>query len=333
MTARSGAVRRPEREWRWTTGRAPPYQASSFAARTAAPTPSQQRRGPAECDLPGPWPNPPKKDPTVPDSTPHTRRPRTHAGDAFAALLRSGSTDLEPVAADLARAGQDVARPHGALLLSDLGCGATVAEPAAVTICTAVHGAIRCPTQPASPAHATVVVPALVPEVWSVAMQAAREVTDSHAVVAVAVAPVTGLDALRSHYRRAVADVAVAAAVLERPQLVERADLVIWRMLADLDDDGQRAALAPLARVLALPPQSRAMLLRTADVMLLRGATYEEAGRRLHVHVNTVRYRLDRFEELTGLKLRDVSTAVRVHLALRLLQLRVDGAPQPAGAR
>ena len=113
------------------------------------------------------------------DSTLRTHKAHTHAGEAFAALLHSDSADMEPVAAALTRAGQDVARPHGALLLADLGGGTGAAEKAAARLCTAIYVAVRCPVQLASPAHVAVVVPVLAPGLWSTGLQAARNAAET----------------------------------------------------------------------------------------------------------------------------------------------------------
>ena len=61
----------------------------------------------------------------------------------------------------------------------------------------------------------------------------------------------------------------------------------------------------------------RSELRRTLEVYFESGSTLQEAARRLHVHVSTLRYRLDRAADLLGLDLRDGSAALDLQVALR----------------
>jgi ABC-type transporter Mla MlaB component len=58
-------------------------------------------------------------------------------------------------------------------------------------------------------------------------------------------------------------------------------------------------------------------LVRTLSVYLDCGDDYEEASRRLGVHRSTVRYRVQRIRELTGLDLYDADTRLILHAATR----------------
>ncbi|MET8875230.1 helix-turn-helix domain-containing protein [Nocardia sp. NPDC004604] len=51
-------------------------------------------------------------------------------------------------------------------------------------------------------------------------------------------------------------------------------------------------------------------------VSLEHGMRYEDAARRLHLHPNTLRHRLHRFELVTGGSLRDMSTLAEPWWAL-----------------
>ncbi|MFE9450123.1 helix-turn-helix domain-containing protein [Streptomyces sp. NPDC006739] len=61
---------------------------------------------------------------------------------------------------------------------------------------------------------------------------------------------------------------------------------------------------------------------------LERGRHVREVARSAHVHVNTVRYRLRRFEELTGTSLDAPDTAVELSWALAARELKTAGAPR-----
>ncbi|WP_067879897.1 PucR family transcriptional regulator [Nocardia vermiculata] len=66
-------------------------------------------------------------------------------------------------------------------------------------------------------------------------------------------------------------------------------------------------------------------ILATVDAYLAAGLNASETGHRLYLHHNTVRYRLSRFEELTGASLKDPHVAQQVWWALRYRELDADG--------
>jgi DNA-binding PucR family transcriptional regulator len=58
-------------------------------------------------------------------------------------------------------------------------------------------------------------------------------------------------------------------------------------------------------------------LVRTLELFLESGAAYQRTADTLHVHVNTLRLRLARIEELTGRSLSDMEARVDFFIALR----------------
>jgi PucR family transcriptional regulator, purine catabolism regulatory protein len=58
-------------------------------------------------------------------------------------------------------------------------------------------------------------------------------------------------------------------------------------------------------------------LLPSLAVFLDAGGRWQEAAQRLHVHINTLRHRMSRVEELTGRSLSRTSDRVDLYLALR----------------
>ena len=58
-------------------------------------------------------------------------------------------------------------------------------------------------------------------------------------------------------------------------------------------------------------------LQRTLEVYFACGGTLEEAARRLHIHVSTLRYRLKKASEVLGVDLRDSAEGLDVQVALR----------------
>lgn len=91
-------------------------------------------------------------------------------------------------------------------------------------------------------------------------------------------------------------------------------------------DEGRRLAEEVLGAVVDLPPEDRDALLDTLHAFLHNGGSADRAGRVLHCHPNTVRYRLNRVRELTGRSLSDplalaelatAAQAVRLHATRR----------------
>ncbi|HEX2317295.1 MAG TPA: helix-turn-helix domain-containing protein [Thermomonospora sp.] len=97
-----------------------------------------------------------------------------------------------------------------------------------------------------------------------------------------------------------ITDVPVQAAVLESRGVT---DIVVDRCFG------------------ALPEDKRAVTTETLAVYLDHDLKIAEAAEALHVHPNTLRYRLRRFEELSGLSLERISDVVTVWWALQYLRI------------
>jgi len=96
-------------------------------------------------------------------------------------------------------------------------------------------------------------------------------------------------------------------------------------ILADEDLAGalRSSRLAPLAR---LRPGQRDRIAETLLAWLQSGENAAEVAQRIHVHPQTVRYRLRQIHELFGDQLRDPDRRFELQLALRLRQLTGDRA-------
>ena len=86
-----------------------------------------------------------------------------------------------------------------------------------------------------------------------------------------------------------------------------------------------------LARLAALTPRQRERLLETLTVLLEAGGTAVEAADRLHVHPQTVRYRLKQLEQAVGDQLTDPDARFKLELALRVSRLRQGAAAKANG--
>lgn len=82
-------------------------------------------------------------------------------------------------------------------------------------------------------------------------------------------------------------------------------------------DDALDVARITLRDLVGLPSHQRDMFLDTLAAWLDAGGSIEGAAKALYCHRNTVRYRLRRIEELTGLHLGDPRDVAQLYLAIR----------------
>ncbi|MFL5826963.1 MAG: PucR family transcriptional regulator [Thermoleophilaceae bacterium] len=104
----------------------------------------------------------------------------------------------------------------------------------------------------------------------------------------------------------------------EEPSVVharERLLDVILAQDAELAAELARSALAPLDE---LSPTTRERLLDTLDAWLACHGSASAAAERLHVHVQTVRYRLEQLRDLLGDALDEPDARLELELALRI---------------
>ena len=91
-------------------------------------------------------------------------------------------------------------------------------------------------------------------------------------------------------------------------------------LLAAVPDEVRHAfAIRVLEPVLEYDARTGAGLRETLEAFLECSGSWSRAAQRLHLHVNTVRYRIGRVEELTGRNLAELADRVDVYLALRSL--------------
>uniref|UniRef100_UPI00140CC137 PucR family transcriptional regulator n=1 Tax=Streptomyces sp. YIM 98790 TaxID=2689077 RepID=UPI00140CC137 len=90
-------------------------------------------------------------------------------------------------------------------------------------------------------------------------------------------------------------------------------------LLPSVPDEVRRMFTARLLDPLrAYDRRHRAELVRTLEAFLACDGSWTRCAERLHVHVNTLRYRIGRIEELTARDLTRLEDRVDFFLALRL---------------
>ncbi|MBM0127545.1 PucR family transcriptional regulator [Pimelobacter simplex] len=92
-------------------------------------------------------------------------------------------------------------------------------------------------------------------------------------------------------------------------------------LLAASPDQARVLVDAVLAPVMALPEDDRAVVFATARAWLAAGGSTSTAARELHVHRNTVRYRIRRLEDITGRDLARPVDAAELYVALECVRI------------
>ncbi len=152
--------------------------------------------------------------------------------------------------------------------------------------------------------------------------KAGRRVADHFGLGPIVTGPVVNdLLAANVSARAAVAAWRAADAWPEAPRPVSSDDLLPERALAG-DGHARRQLVTDVFEPLAA---AGAALLDTAAAYLDNSGSVEATGRALFVHPNTVRYRLRRIAEVTGLTLADARQAYTLRIALTLGRLRSHG--------
>jgi hypothetical protein len=131
--------------------------------------------------------------------------------------------------------------------------------------------------------------------------------------------PYPSLDQTPAALRQA--RLAFATATPASRELVRYEQVPVAVLLASAPDAATTVAEAFLGPVLALPAVERDMLLGTLRVWFDEHGATSAAAAKLHVHRNTVRYRLRRLEDLTGRTLSQPTGVAELHIALEAARI------------
>jgi hypothetical protein len=117
------------------------------------------------------------------------------------------------------------------------------------------------------------------------------------------------------------ARLACAAATPGSRSLVRFDQEPVAVLLVSAPDAAESTARRILGPVLALADDDRAVTIDTARVWLAAAGSTSAAAERLHLHRNTVRYRLRRLEELTNRSLANPLDLAELHVALECARM------------
>jgi sugar diacid utilization regulator len=122
-------------------------------------------------------------------------------------------------------------------------------------------------------------------------------------------------------YAQALRTIEVGRRLGRQGQVVAFEDLGIHRLLLQVPDLGELRSFADevIGRLSSYEDKHGAGYLRTFAVYLRENGSLQRAARQLHVHPNTVTYRLSRVEQITGLDLGRYQDRLMAQVALEIL--------------
>jgi len=146
-------------------------------------------------------------------------------------------------------------------------------------------------------------------------------------------APCLSLDDYAGSYQDAALALELARGRQAGGTVLAREELGIYAMLArSLDPEGLRACILPaLAPLLSSDEQRGSEHIRTLRVYLAHDRHLQRTADALHLHVNSLRYRLRRIEQLLAMDLHNPDDRFHLELAVRIADvLRLTQTGQPS---
>ena len=246
---------------------------------------------------------------------------KVRAQAAFVDRLLEGHWDDErEIRSQAAALGHDLGRPCGMLLVMPAGGQDTESlRRGAAALAAAVPGALEGPMRSLPTLHVVLLLAGEDSAAWDSALEAARGMAIAERLLVVPADPMPHVTTLVHVYRRAQRYLTLAHAAGSGPGLVTVKDLRLYAVLAGVPlADRVEFVRDMLGPVLDLPPHKSKELLETLEAVYRRKGRIAEAAADLHLHQNSVRYRLNRIEELTGLSLDVPADRMHLELAMRL---------------
>ena len=130
-------------------------------------------------------------------------------------------------------------------------------------------------------------------------------------------------------YREAIQAMDVGQRLHLKNQIVEFNSLGVYRLLSELEENDaiQRFAMQIIGPLVRYDEDHRGSLMQTLSAYFSHHGNISQTAESLFVHRNTLLYRMDRIQELTGQDLNNADMRLALHLSLKLWQLRHDTAP------
>ena len=226
------------------------------------------------------------------------------------AEIRSGAAAL----------GNDLGESCGVLMLLPAGGqDAETLRTGASKMAAQVPGAFEGPMRTLPTLHVVLLLPASPTTDWADLLETVRDVANAERLIVVPSDPTPHLAKLTHVYRRAQSYLTLAHPAGSGPGIVTVKELRLYAVLSGIPlTDRIEFVRDMLGPVLDLPEHKANELLDTLEAVYRRRGRISDAARVLHLHQNSVRYRLNRIEQLTGLCLDVPAQRLHLELAMRL---------------
>lgn len=135
--------------------------------------------------------------------------------------------------------------------------------------------------------------------------------------------PHSGIEGLRQSYQEADGALTLGGRVFGTGQIAYFADLGLYRLLLALRSTAELETFfqESLGALTEYDRKNDGELVKTLDAYFACLGSPTEAAERLHVHRNTLLYRLHRIQEIAGIDLGDAETRLALHLSLRVREV------------
>ena len=147
--------------------------------------------------------------------------------------------------------------------------------------------------------------------------------------------PGRGAEAIPDAYRQAQGALSLGLRLFGPGRVTYYTDLGLYRLLLAIQDVPELRAFydEALGKLVEHDRRGNGELLRTLEAYFAGRGSPTVAAERLHVHRNTLLYRLRRIQAITGLDLEDPETRLWLNLALHVAQVLGRQAPSPSAER
>ena len=146
--------------------------------------------------------------------------------------------------------------------------------------------------------------------------------------------PHAGVEGIRQSYQEAEGALTLGGKILGMGQVACFADLGLYRLLLALHSTAELEEffISTLGMLSDYDRKNDGELVKTLDAYFACLGSPTEAAERLHVHRNTLLYRLHRIQEIAHVDLSDAETRLALHLSLRVREvLRAGGRLESTG--
>ncbi len=133
----------------------------------------------------------------------------------------------------------------------------------------------------------------------------------------------SGLAGIQNSYREAMQACQIGRKIWPQEHICYYDALGVWRLLGNIQDKQELQAFIneTLGEIIKYDQEKGAELIKTLEVYFECNGKLKKVTEKMFVHYNTILYRLDRIQQITGISLDDATACLNLQLALKLLKI------------